>query len=147
MKVTQAINYDEVRNYIKNSSKESAIYVGVDSQQFKLYTRFAIVIVIHIDSSHGGKLFVETVKTDRIKEMRQRLMKEVELAVTTSIELIDAIGKRRFEVHLDINGSDKHKSNSVCKEALAYVKGQGFTAMIKPNSWCASNAADHLVKN
>lgn len=147
MKVIQAIDYDEVKNYIKNSSKESAIYVGCDSQNFRLFTRFAICVIIHIDSAHGGKIFVETIKHDRIKSLKERLMKEVELAVTTSLQLIDVIGKRKFEVHLDINGNDKHKSNIVCKEAIKYVTGQGFECRIKPAAFASSHAADHLVKH
>jgi predicted RNase H-related nuclease YkuK (DUF458 family) len=147
MKVTQAINYEEVKDFIKHSSKESSIYVGVDSQNFKKFTKFALAIIIHIDSQHGGKVFVETYTTSRIKEMKVRLMKEVEIVVNASMQLVDTVGKRRFEVHLDINPSPEYKSNSVSKEAIGYVTGMGLHCLIKPEAWASSITADKYAKN
>jgi uncharacterized protein len=145
-RIIQSIDMNEVREAIKNSSKESSIYVGCDSQNYKKNTTFGIAIVIHIDSSKGGKLFVEISKTERMKSMRQRLLKEVELAVMTSLELIDVIGDRYFEVHLDVNPNPKHKSNIVCKEAIGYANGQGLNCKIKPEAWCSTHCGDHVAR-
>ena len=143
----KTIDYDEVREAIKQSSESSIIYLGCDSQNSKGFTIFGLSIIIHIDGHKGGKLFVETTKVKRIQSLKQRLLKEVELAVAGAFEIMESIGDRKFEVHLDINGNPEHKSNVVCKEAIGYVVGQGFECQIKPYAFAASYASDHCVKN
>lgn len=147
MKITKAVNYDEVREAIKNSSKESKIYLGCDSQNVKKSTIFGLSIIIHIDGNKGGKLFVELYKTNRIKSLRERLMKEVELAVTGAFKIMDVLENRKFEIHLDVNSNPDHQSNTVCKEAIGYVVGQGFNYQIKPLAFAASSCADHCIKH
>lgn len=142
----QKIDWNEVREAIKNSSPSSSIYVGCDSKNKKAHTIFALVVVIHIDSSKGGKVYYESLRTPRVKAIRQRLMREVEMAVTASFEIADFIDDRKFEVHLDINSDPKHQSSVVCKEAIGYVESQGFICQIKPNSPMSSHCADHIVR-
>lgn len=145
-KILRPIDWNLVREYIATTSPKSTVYVGVDSQQHGQYTHFGLAVVIHIESSKGGKMFVEISKAERMASMRERLMKEVELAVDGAFQVIDVIDKRGFVVHLDINPDPAHKSNSICKEAIGYVTGQGFECALKPYSWCASHAADHLIQ-
>lgn len=145
-KIIRAIDWDEVKDYISKTPASSTIYVGVDSQNHKGVTDFGLAIVVHIASSKGGHMFVETSKVKRITSMRERLLKEVELVVEASLKLIDIVGQRGFQVHLDINPNPEHKSNTIAKEAIGYVQGQGFEYAIKPDSWCASHAADMLVQ-
>lgn len=145
-KVIQAIDWAEVKEYIKNTPQTSTVYIGIDSQNHKDHTAFGLAIVVHIESSKGGHMFVEVSKTKKIKSIRERLMKEVELVVTASLELLDIVGKRGFQVHLDINPDPKHKSNEICKEAIGYVTGQGFECVIKPDSFAATHVADSLIQ-
>ena len=73
---------------------------------------------------------------------------EVQLAVTTATEIVDVIGDRHFEIHLDINPNPNHKSSVAVKEALGWVKGSlGMDAKIKPHSFAATHAADHVVRH
>jgi predicted RNase H-related nuclease YkuK (DUF458 family) len=39
-----------------------------------------------------------------------------------------------------------HKSSAYVQELVGLVVGQGFKALIKPQSWAASHAADHVVR-
>jgi hypothetical protein len=39
-----------------------------------------------------------------------------------------------------------HKSSAYVQELEGLVVGQGFKALIKPESWAASHAADHVVR-
>lgn len=142
----QKIDWDEVREAISLSSPTSSIYIGCDSKNKKKHTIFALVVVIHLDSSKGGKVFYESMRTPRVQALRQRLMKEVEMSVTASFEIADQIGDRKFEVHLDVNGDPKHQSNIICKEAIGYVESQGFDCQIKPHAFAASYCADHIVR-
>ena len=51
-------------------------------------------------------------------------------------------------VYNDLFPIFKHKSNIAVKEALVYVKGTtGLDAVIKPNSFAATHAADHVVRH
>lgn len=145
-KVIRQIDWDEVRQYIKDSSKTSSVYIGVDSQQIGKTTRFALAVVIHRESCHGARVFIQTTIVPRIKSIRQRLMKEVELVVSGAYEIVDTVDDRHFEVHIDINPDPLHKSNEVFNEARGWVVGQGFDVRTKPDAFAASYAADHLLR-
>lgn len=145
-RITRAIDWDDLKEYIKNTPQTSTIYVGVDSQNHKGYTSFGLAIIVHIESSKGGHMFVETSKTARIRSMRERLMKEVEIVVDASMKLLDLVGTRGFEIHLDLNSSPEHKSNVIVKEAIGWVESMGFPYKIKPEAFAATHCADALVQ-
>lgn len=146
------INYDEVRKEIENSSPASSIYVGCDSIRFKKngqwMARYSVVIVLHLDSSRGCKLFHKTVTMNDYGNLKQRLLTEAGFAIEAASEIIEVVGDRHFAVHLDINKNPHHKSNVALKEAAGYVMGSlGIEATFKPDAWCASATADHVVRH
>ncbi len=57
------INLEEVKEFIEKQSTETKIYIGCDSERFKIdkvwYADYVLAIVIHIDGKHGCKLFGE----------------------------------------------------------------------------------------
>ena len=137
---------------IQNSSENSSIYVGADSIRFKKndiwFAKYTTVIIVHLDSKHGAKVFHQTSVMPDYGNLRQRLMTEVQHAIEAASSIVDYIGKRSLAIHLDINSDPKHKSNIVVTEALGWVKGSlNIEAEIKPNSWAATHCADHFVKN
>ncbi len=136
---------DEVREFIRNSSQDSAIYVGCDSRQLKGKTVFVTVVVVHINSSHGAKIFWRVEKVRRITSIRQRLLEEVNRAVYIAIMLADVVGERPFEVHLDINPNPDHRSSMIVKEAVGYVLAQGLKPVLKPDAIAASAVADFIT--
>lgn len=138
-------NIEEVREFIKNSSDNSAIYVGCDSRQFRSKTIFVTVVVVHINSNHGAKIFWQVDRVDRINSIRQRLMEEVNRAVYTALMIADVVGERPFEVHLDINPSPDHRSSVIVKEAVGYVLAQGLKPVLKPDAIAASTVADFFT--
>jgi uncharacterized protein len=142
----------DAREAIRASSKESSIYVGCDSDRFKKkglwYIKFATVIIVHKESKHGAVIYhnVEVVR-DYSNSLRMKLMQEVQYAIDATFAIIDDIGERHLEIHLDLNASPKHKSNEAVKEALGYVKGMfGIDAKIKPFAPAASYAGDHFCR-
>jgi uncharacterized protein len=144
-------NITEAREAILNSSLESSVYCGCDSIRYKKkgnwYAKYSTVIILHYDSRHGSKLFHETVEMLDYGSIRQRMMNEVMLAVQRAMEIIDIVGDRHFELHVDINQSPTHKSNVAFKEAAGYVRGTlGIEATFKPSGFAATHCADHLVK-
>lgn len=143
--------YDEARKAISESSLNSTVYIGCDSQRFKKkdvwYARYSTVVILHIDSNKGCKLFHDTFEMPDYGNMKQRLLNEVMYATSAALEIIDVLGDRPMQIHLDLNGDPKHKSNVAVKEALGYVRGQlGIDAHIKPHSMASSICADHLVR-
>lgn len=146
----------KAKEAIEASSQESSVYVGCDSvryknKQGKWMARYSTVIVIHKDSRHGCTVHHGSVVLpdygEKTEGLRQRLMTEVSYAISTVLEILESVGDRHLEIHLDINSKDVHKSNIAAKEAMGYVKGTlGFDAMIKPYGWAATHAADHAVR-
>ena len=148
-------NYiDNAKEAIRNSSEQSSIYIGCDSKRFKRkglwYARYMTVIIVHRDSSKGCQLFYDSqILQDwgQDKSPKQRLLNEVMFAVNAATEVLEVIGDRHMEIHIDINPNPKYKSNVAVKEALGYVKGNlGLDAKIKPHAFAAMHAADHLVR-
>ena len=144
--------YEEAKQAILSSSPQSSVYVGCDSIRFKKknqwYAKYSTVIILHMDSKKGCRLFHQSVDMPDYGNLKQRLLMEVQLAITAATEVIDVLGNRHMEVHLDINPDPKHKSNVAVKEALGWVKGSlNIDAKIKPMSFAATHCADHLVRN
>ncbi len=135
-------NIEEVREFIRSTSKETAVYVGCDSRQFRDKTVFVTVVVVHINSNHGAKIFWRVDRVNRIRSIRQRLLEEVSRAVYTALMIADAVEDRPFEVHLDINPNPDHRSSIIVKEAVGYVLAQGLKPVLKPEAIAASAVAD-----
>jgi len=140
---------EEAKKAILESSPESSIYIGCDSiyKPSNKKTTFATVVVVHKDSKHGCKIFYKTETLPDYGIRRVRLLQEAIQAASVAQELIEVIGDRNYEVHLDLNPNPLHKSNEAVKEACGYVLGVlGIEAKIKPFSWAAAHCADHIVK-
>lgn len=143
---------NEAIEAIMKSSKESSIYIGCDSQRFKskkgFKATYSVVIILHLDSKHGCKLFHFTETLPDYGSLKQRLLTEAGYAVRAGSEIVDFLDGRPLSVHLDLNPSPKYASHTAVKEACGYVMGvMGFMPEIKPNSWAASTAADHIVRH
>lgn len=143
----RAMDYEEVIAEIAKSSVKSSVYVGADSKQFSKkgvdWVAYVAVVIIHHDSKHGGRIF-RAFRTQRdYGNLRQRLMLEVSMAIEISMKIVDVVGDRPFQIHLDINPLEEHGSSVCVKEATGYVLGTlGFMPKLKPEAFAASAAAD-----
>lgn len=148
------LDLDEVREFIRNSSDASSVYIGADSERYRgkddqWYADYTVAIVVHMDSSRGCKIFGQ-VDSERDFDNRHdrpamRLMNEVYRASQMYLDLAEAIGDRHVEVHLDINPDLMHGSSCVVQQAIGYVRGVcNVIPMVKPNAFAASYAADRL---
>ena len=143
---------EEAKKAILDSSQSSSIYIGCDSIRFRKnkqwYAKYSTVVIVHMDSKKGCRLFHESIDMPDYGNLKQRLLTEVQHAVATATEIIDVIGDRHLEIHLDINSDPKHKSSVAVKEALGWVKGSlGLDAKNKPSAFAATHAADHAVRH
>ena len=149
----RSLNILEVKNFIESQSPETKIYLGADSERYKhngkWYADYTIAVVVHIDGRHGCKIFGE-VQTEldydyKASKPSMRLMNEVYKVAELYQKLVDAIGERDVEIHLDINPDLKHNSSIVIQQAVGYIKGVcNVVPMVKPNAFAASYAADRL---
>ena len=145
---------EEVKAFIANSSEETKIYIGADSERYRdkkdvWQAEYTVAVVIHIDGNKGCKVFGD-VSTERDYDNRHdrpalRLMNEVYRAADMYLQLADAIGDRHCEVHLDINPDILHGSSCVVSQAIGYIRGTcNVIPMVKPDAFAASYAADRL---
>lgn len=123
------------------------IHIGSDSQQAQKNTEFVTVVVV-LSPGKGGRAFYTRERVPRVKSLRERLMKEVWMSVTCGLELNQYIpSDADLTIHIDANPDVRFRSSDYVKELTGMVVGQGFKAVLKPDSWCASHAADHVVKH
>lgn len=149
------MNIEEVKQFIKNESTTSKIYLGCDSEtryvKNQWYINYYLVIVVHHNGRNGCKVFGEKViEKDYIADKRKpiyRLMQEVIKVSELYLKLEDSFGERDVQVHLDLNPSKKYISNMIVDQAIGYVKGTcNVIPLIKPDSWAASCVADKFLK-
>jgi predicted RNase H-related nuclease YkuK (DUF458 family) len=152
MKAEHLEKLKTVKQAIAASDPTSKVYVGCDSKRLRKSgeVRFATVVILHIKGKHGGMMWSfmdKEMDYNPVNNPRMRLVTEAYKAVEIAAEIVDVVGDRDFEVHLDLNTNPKHKSNVAVKEALGYVLGvMGFDAKLKPEAWASSTAADKLTK-
>lgn len=145
---------DKVREFIRNTSNTTRIYIGADSERYcrkdgVWQADYTVAVVIHYDGNKGCKVFGQIsseVDYDRRKDRpAYRLMNEVYKASQMYMDLEESIGNRHVEVHLDINPDYMHGSSCVVTQAIGYVRGvTNITPMVKPEAFAASYAADRL---
>lgn len=144
---------EEVREFIRNQSDDTKIYLGCDSERIRFdevwYAYYTTAIVIHYDGKHGCKLFGEVSKERDFDQKRNRpkfrLMNEVYKVSEMYLKLADVLVDKHVEVHLDINPSQLYGSNCAMTEAIGYIRGTcNVVPFVKPRAWAASYAADRF---
>jgi predicted RNase H-related nuclease YkuK (DUF458 family) len=147
------LNLNEVKSFIETQTPETKIYLGCDSERFRVdgvwYADYILAIVVHIDGKHGCKLFGEVVR-ERDYDQKQnrpsyRLMNEVYKVSELYLKLAEVLHDRDVEVHLDINPDEEYGSNCVINQAIGYIKGTcNVVPLVKPQAFAASYAADRF---
>jgi predicted RNase H-related nuclease YkuK (DUF458 family) len=144
---------EAVKSFIQAQSKQTRIYIGVDSERIRQnntwYAVYTAAVVVHIDGRHGCKLFGEVTRErdwdQRANRPTTRLMNEVYKVSELYQRLATVLEDRPVEVHLDINSADEHASSNVVAQAIGYIRGTcNVTPKIKPEAFAATNAADRL---
>ena len=146
-------NLEEVKEFILAQSEETKIYLGADSERFKIkgvwYADYTLAVVVHIDGEHGCKIFGDVIRERDFDQKKNkpsmRLMNEVYKVSELFQSLADVLEDRYVEVHLDINPDLRYGSSCVVQQAIGYIRGTcNLDPHIKPNAFAASYAADRL---
>jgi predicted RNase H-related nuclease YkuK (DUF458 family) len=147
------IDFNEVKTFIENQSPSTKIYIGADSERFKIdgkwYADYTLAVVVHIDGCHGCKIFGEVQREldydQKKSKPAMRLMNEVYKVSELFQNLADVLEDRYVEVHLDINPNEMYGSSCVIQQAIGYIKGTcNVVPMVKPMAFAASYAADRM---
>ena len=144
-KTLREVGIPDIREFVQEAAANGqAVHVGTDSLQTGRLTQFVTVVVV-LTPSKGGRVAYSREVVPRIGSLRERLLKEVWRSVELGLQLTDVV-PGPLTVHIDANPVVKHKSSAYVQELVGLVVGQGFKAAIKPDSWAASHAADHVVR-
>ena len=139
------IKIPDILQFVAAASKDGqAVHIGTDSLQSGRVTQFVTVIVI-LTPRKGGRVAYRREVVPRINSLRERLLKEVWKSVDLGLQFTSIV-TGDLTVHIDANPVVAHKSSAYVQELVGLVVGQGFKALIKPESWAASHAADHVVR-
>jgi predicted RNase H-related nuclease YkuK (DUF458 family) len=149
------IDIAEVKAFIDVQSPQTKIYIGADSERFKVggiwFADYTLAVVVHIDGCHGCKIFGfvdrELDYDHKKSKPAMRLMTEVYKVSELFQSLQDVLEDYHVEVHLDLNKSDEFGSSCVVQQAIGYIKGTcNMTPMVKPDAPAASFCADRLKR-
>lgn len=131
---------------------DAVVTVASDSQQRGQSTEYVTVVTL-IRPGKGGRVLFNREMIPRVRELRERLWKETWRSTELAMELTETpdIGERMeihiSAIHIDANVDPKYKSSKYVEELVGLVVGQGFKAVVKPEAWAASHAADYAVKH
>lgn len=136
-----------IEKYVADASAGGqAIHIGTDSLQCGRETQFVTVVAVLTPHS-GGRAAYRRVIVPRVDSLRERLLKEVWHSVELGLQLNQDIkGDLALTIHVDANPSERYMSSKYVQELVGLVLGQGFKALIKPDAWAATHAADHIVR-
>jgi predicted RNase H-related nuclease YkuK (DUF458 family) len=135
----------DILRFVEEASRSGqAVHVGTDSLQSGRLTQFVTVVVI-LTPGKGGRVAYRRQVVPRITSLRERLLTEVWKSVDLGLQFTPVVAGE-LTVHIDANPVVAYKSSACVQELVGLVVGQGFKALIKPESWAASHTADHVVR-
>jgi len=146
----------EIKDYI-NDHPNAKIYIGGDSQKVSRKkrksknkeARFVTCVVVY--EKDNNKIFYEVSRERDVDVIPgkpfNRMMNETYKVAEITLDLMDVLVDREFEIHLDISTKEFNGSHCAMGAAIGYIWGVvGVEPILKPNSWVASTVSDHLVK-
>lgn len=139
----------EVASFVnEDREKKYSVIVGTDSEQRNGSAEFVSVVVVHRIGSHG-RYFWHKINGIKTFSLRDRIYKEAEFSLNLAQLLIGELKEKiehphyGFEIHVDVGENGPTKE--MIKEVVGMIKGNGFEAKIKPESWGATKVADKHV--
>lgn len=139
---------EAIISYIKEKpSARYRVIVGTDSASEKMVRFVTAITVLRI--GNGGRYFWTKTEGIFCPTLQDRIYKEAMMSITLTQELRgrlqDRCGEEVFwdgniAIHLDVG--QKGATKDLVDSVVGMVKGYGFEAAIKPESFCASVVAD-----
>ncbi len=138
----------EIIAFMERAPKEKyELLVGTDSSGSK-YANFVAAIIIY-RTGRGGRYFWARTKQEKAYfHLQERIHREVTISLEVSQMILEELKQDLcskninydFQIHIDVG--ENGPTQKIIKEVVRMVKGNGFKASIKPDSYAASNVAD-----
>jgi len=142
--------YQSIKSFIKQQPKNQyKLIIGTDSHPGLAESVFVTAIVIY-RVGHGGRYFYHKKKVEMKSGFKKRIFHEVSRSLMVASKITDYISEESsnsfldIEIHIDVGQNGP--SSEIIKEVVGMVVGSGYDAMIKPDSYAASNVADRYTK-
>lgn len=136
---------EEIIGYIKNDpEKKYSIVVGSDSYPSGSVD-YVTAIVVHKQGRGGRYFWKKEHQKGKTPTMRNRIYAETMHSIAAAQELIKKLDMKKlsgydFAIHIDVGNSGQ--TRDMINEVVGMVKGNGFKAKTKPDSYAASTVAD-----
>ena len=142
----------EISDFISQDSQDKyQLVVGTDSNGDKRADFVTAIIVYRV--GRGGRYFWKKTNGGKIYHtLRDRIYQEVNLSLQTAQDMLKQLssllksGKEPsydFQIHIDVGQNGP--TREMIREVVGMVRGNGFKAKIKPESYAASNIADRYI--
>ena len=139
----------EISSYInQDSQRKYRLIVGTDSNGDKRADFVTAIIVCRV--GRGGRYFWKKTNGNKtFHTIRDRIYQEVTLSLQTAQDILGKLESSLkpdqqpdydFQIHIDVG--QKGPTREMIKEVVGMVRGNGFKAKIKPESFAASSVAD-----
>ncbi|QDU65489.1 ribonuclease H-like YkuK family protein [Engelhardtia mirabilis] len=122
---------------------EFLIHVGTDSKNRGAHTDFVTVVAI-LRPGFGARVLYRKQRCQRMGALAQRLIQEAQMSIETALMLSERV-PQDIVLHIDANPDERHKSSRYARSLAGMGLGNGFEVRLKPDAWCASSVADHVV--
>jgi predicted RNase H-related nuclease YkuK (DUF458 family) len=134
----------DVLEFVKSKKEDNFFFIGTDSQNYsKKRTCLFTTVLIAYRMGKGGSVILHRDSVPYMDALRLRLLMEAMRSLEVGWWLTQHIPKENvIGIHLDVNQSLKFKSGQYKDELIGLVASQGFTAIVKPDSFAASKCAD-----
>lgn len=160
---------EDVSQYVSDwnkSNPDGQIIVGCDSQEYKRFVKYAVIIMMHYKDKYGvghGAHIIKSIVMDKNHKtpksamkiskgkkefdtslLQGKLWKEVELTIQAA-EMLKNTNKK-ITIHVDYNSEPGTVSNVLYAPGLGYAQGLGYEVMGKPYAPVASHVADTFCR-
>lgn len=141
---------NEISNFVDQSSEHSyRIVIGTDSQTKRTNGEaeidFVTAVVVH-RIGYGARYFWKREKQKRRYVLREKIytetIKSLEFAENFVPKIRDRISAAKYDLEIHIDVGPVGPTRDMIKEVVGMVRGSGYTAKTKPESYGASSVAD-----
>lgn len=136
-----------INGYITDlPERHYSIFVGTDSHRYFDKIIFVTAIVVQRHGSGGRYFWTEnSIQAKTVPTLRNQIYQETLYSINTAQQMLELfkswpLVNIGLEIHVDIG--QRGETRDLIKEVIGMVKGNGFRAKMKPESFVASTIAD-----
>src|SRR6056297_1883623 len=142
--------YKSIVSFIQEKPQHQyKLIIGTDSHPGIKESVFVTAIVIY-RVGHGGRYFYHKENVIMNSGFKKRIFNEVARSLKVASKITDYISfdntSELFDIEIHIDVGQNGPSSEIIKEVVGMVVGSGYNALIKPDSYAASNVADRYTK-